>query len=277
MTQVNTVTDGFFRTLEIPLLEGRDFDTRDQPASPPVVIVNRELARREWPNESPLGKRLMFLGPDVYATVVGVVGDVKQFTIGEPPEPQVDAPMPQATGIFNSVVARTTGDPMQLEKALRAAIWSVDPDQPVWKIRSLESLMARDTSGARFTVLLTGSFAVLALLLAAVGVYGVMSYVVAQRAREVGIRMALGGRRRQVVGMVLGRGLRLVGIATVLGVAAAIGASRLLRSMLFGVSATDLVTFVGVPLVLAAVAFVACWIPARRAARVDPMVALRLE
>jgi putative ABC transport system permease protein len=141
----------------------------------------------------------------------------------------------------------------------------------------LESLMARDTSGARFTVLLTGSFAALALVLAAVGVYGVMSFVVAQRSREVGIRMALGGRRRQVVGMVLGRGLRLVAVATVLGVVAAVGAARLLRSMLFGVSTTDLVTFVGVPLVLAAVAFVACWIPARRAARVDPMVALRSE
>jgi putative ABC transport system permease protein len=277
-SQVNFVTDGFFGTMGMPVLRGRDFTPADRAGSTPVALVGEELARKVWPGRSPLGERLKILGPPEFvATVVGVVGNVRQFTVTEPPTPQLYLAKAQNPGIFSSVVARTDGDPDALGDALLAAIWSVDPDQPVWKIRSMESLVARDLAPQRFTAVLSGSFAVLALLLAVVGVYGVMSYAVAQRTREIGIRMALGAGRGEVERMVLWRGLRIVAVATVLGLAAAYGAARLIASQLFGVPPTDLVTFVAVPLGLAAVAMVACWLPARRAARVDPVIALQAE
>jgi putative ABC transport system permease protein len=276
--RINSVTDGFFRTMRIPLLEGREFEATDRADAPPVAIVNRELAREAWPNQSALGKRLKIFGPpDVWATVVGVVGNVKQFTLGEPTAPQVYQPKSQVSGIFASVAARTDRDPMALGDAMRAAIWSVDPEQPVWKIRSMRSLLDRDLAPQKFTMMLTGSFALLALLLAAVGVYGVMSYAVAQRTREIGIRIALGAARGQVVRMVLGRGARIIAVAAVLGLLIASGATRLLRSQLFGVAANDLLTFSAVPVALAVVALLACYLPARRAAGVDPVIALRNE
>ncbi|HEX6964646.1 MAG TPA: ABC transporter permease [Gemmatimonadaceae bacterium] len=278
VTQLNVVSDGFFRTMKIPLLRGRDFGARDRADAQRVAIVNEELARRTWPGESPLGKRLKLIGPpDVWVTVVGVAGDVKQFTLGEPTAPQLYEPIAQMPGIFSSVVARTQDDPMTMANAVRNAIWSVDADQPVWKLRSLESLITRDVAGPRFTTLLVAAFALLALVLATVGVYGAMSFAVAQRTREVGIRMALGARHAEVMRMMLGRGMRVVGIALLVGIPASLGVAYLLRSRLFGVTAADPVTFVVVPVVLAAVAMVACWVPARRAARVDPMVALRGE
>jgi putative ABC transport system permease protein len=277
-TQINSVSEGFFRTMEIPLLQGRDFAATDRRESEPVTIVNQELARQAWPNQSPIGKRIKIIGPpDVWATVVGVVGNLKQFTIGEPVTAQLYQPKAQVGGIFSSVAMRTEGDPMALADQLRGAIWSVDRDQPVWKIRSMQSLVERDVAPQHFTMTLAIGFALLALLLAAVGVYGVMSYAVAQRTREIGIRMALGAFQRQVVGLVVGRGLRIIAVATVLGVAAALAGARLMRNQLFGVSANDLLTFVTVPVILAIVATLACYLPARRASRVDPLVALRSE
>jgi putative ABC transport system permease protein len=200
---------------------------------------------------------------------------VKQLTLGEPAGAQLYQPKSQVSGIFASVAARTDRDPMVLAGAMRAAIWSVDPEQPVGKIRSMRSLLDRDLAPQKFTMVLTGCFALLALLLAAVGVYGVMSYAVAQRTREIGIRMALGAASGQVVGMVLGRGARIIAVAATLGLLIASGAARLLRSQLFGVGANDLLTFVTVPVGLAVVALLACYLPARRAAGVDPVIALR--
>jgi len=276
--RVNGVTDGFFATMRIPVLAGRDFDEHDRADAPPAVIVNAELARRAWPGRSALGQRLVVWTPqEVGTTVVGVVGDIKDFTLGAPPVPQIYYPIAQNPGIFSSVVARTEGDPMALAQALRAAIWSVDPDQPVWRLRSMESVISRDVATPRFTMRLTLAFALLALLLAAVGVYGVMSVAVVQRTREVGIRMALGARRQQVIRLVLGRGLRVVGIALATGLAGALGLAPIIRTQLYGVTASDPVTFVAVPVLLAGVALLACYLPARRAARVDPMVALRTE
>jgi putative ABC transport system permease protein len=278
VTQFNTVTDGFFATMGMPLVKGRDFAPTDRVGSPAVALVSEELARRAWPGRTPLGERIRVMGPpEVIATVVGVVGNVKQLTLTEPATPQLYLAKAQNPGIFSSVVARTDGDPDALGDALLGAIWSVDPDQPVWKIRSMEWLVARDLAPQRFTAVLCGSFAALALLLAVVGVYGVMSYAVAQRTREIGIRMALGAGRSEVERMVLWRGLRIVSVATVLGLGAAYGAARLIASQLFGVPPTDLVTFLAVPFGLAVVAMVACWLPARRAARVDPVVALQAE
>jgi putative ABC transport system permease protein len=278
VTQFNTATDGFFATMGMPVLRGRDFAPTDRIGSLPVALVSEELARRAWPGRTPVGERIRVMGPpEVIATVVGVVGNVKQLTLTEPATPQLYLAKAQNPGIFSSVVVRTDGDPDALRDAVLGAIWSVDPDQPVWKIRSMEALVAYDLAPQRFTAVLCGSFAALALLLAMVGVYGVMSYAVAQRTREIGIRMALGAGRSAVERMVLWRGLRIVAVATVLGLAAAYGAARLIASQLFGVPPTDLVTFLAVPLGLAAVAMVACWLPARRAARVDPVVALQAE
>ena len=277
-TQINQVTDGFFGTMGIALVQGRDFTAEDRMGSTPVVIVNRELAREAWPGESPLGKRLKIIGPpDVVATVVGVAATVKQFTLTEPPAPQLYMAKAQNPGIFSSVAARTAGDPDAMGNAVRDAIWAVDRDQPVWKIRSMQSLLERDLAPHRFTVLLAGSFALLALLLALIGVYGVMAYAVAQRSREIGIRMALGAAHANVVRMVLWSGLRIVAVATAVGLAAAYGGARLIERQLFQVPPTDPVTFISVPALLAAVAAIACWLPARRAARVDPAITLQSE
>jgi putative ABC transport system permease protein len=276
--QWNAVTDGFFQTMGIPLMQGRDFAGTDRAGALPVAIVNQELARRAWPGQSAIGRRLLIYGPpEVWVTVVGVVGNAKQFTISEPVSPQVYQPKTQAPGIFSSVAARTDGDPMLLEEALRQAIWSVDKDQPVWKIRSMEFLVHRDVAPQQFTTRLIIAFALLALILAVVGVYGVMSYAVSQRTREIGIRMALGAGRAEVVRMVVGRGARIVLAATPLGVLAAVASGRLMQRQLYGISATDLTTFVLVPCALAIVAMLACYLPARRAARVDPLIALQSE
>jgi putative ABC transport system permease protein len=183
----------------------------------------------------------------------------------------------QNPGIFSSVAARTAGDPDAMGNAVRDAIWAVDRDQPVWKIRSMQSLLERDLAPHRFTALLAGSFALLALLLALIGVYGVMAYAVAQRSREIGIRMALGAAQANVVRMVLWSGLRIVVVATAVGLAAAYGGARLIERQLFEVPPADPVTFISVPALLAAVAAIACWLPARRAARVDPAITLQSE
>jgi predicted permease len=243
-----------------------------------VAIVNRELARRTWPGESPLGKRITFPGPpEVEATIVGVAGNVKQLTLSHPDEPQLYVAKAQSGEIFHSVAVRTAGDPDAMAEAVREAIWAVDRDQPVWKIRSMAALLDRDLAPRRFTARLTAGFAVLALLLALIGVYGVMSYVVAQRTREIGIRMALGAARGEVVRLVLGRGLRIVAAGTGLGLVAGYAGARVIEGQLFGVPAADVATFVAVPVVLLVVAAVACWVPARRAARVDPAIALSAE
>jgi predicted permease len=276
--QLNAVSDGFFGTMEIALVMGRDFAPTDRIGTPAVAIVNRELARRMWPGDSPVGKRLTLTGPpELPVTVVGVVGDVKQLTMSGADEPQLYLAKAQSAGIFTSIAARTTGDPDAMAEAVRGAIWAVDRDQPVWKIRSMESLLDRDLAPRRFTARLTGGFALLALVLALIGVYGVMAYVVAQRTREIGIRMALGAATSEVVRMVLGRGLRIVAAGTALGLVGAYAGARVIEHQLFGVPATDVPTFVAVPMLLVAVAAVACWIPARRAARVDPAIALSAE
>ena len=241
-----------------------------------VAIVSRELARRAWPGESPLGKRITVMGPpEVQATVVGVAGNVKQLTLSREDEPQLYVAKAQNGGDLPPAWRPAPrAIPTRWRSAVREAIWAVDRDQPVWKIRSMESLLDRDLAPRRFTARLTGGFAVLALLLALIGVYGVMSYVVAQRTREIGIRMALGAARGEVVRLVLGRGLRIVAAGTGLGLVAAYAGARVIESQLFGVPPADLVDVRLGAAGAAVVAAVACWVPARRAARVDPAIAL---
>jgi len=274
---INAATPGYFATMGIPVAAGRDFDARDRLGSPPVAIVSRELARRAWPGSSALGRRIRQAGDSVWRTVVGVVGDTKQLTLGEDVQPRIYFPLLQAPGAFCNVVARTAGDPLAAVAAVRAALWSVDPEQPVWSIASMDQLLARATWQTRFTTWLTGSFAALAVLLAAIGVYGVTAYAVVRRTREVGIRLAVGATPEQAVALLLREGFRLALVATALGVGSAFAATRLLRGELYGVGATDPVAFGAGVLVLAGAAMLATWLPARRAARVDPVVALRSE
>ena len=276
--QLNVISAGYFATLRIPRLTGRDFTIADRAEAAPVVIVNDQLARKAWPNESPLGKRIRLGGSDApWATVVGVVGTVKHFRLSEDPLDQAYVPYQQRALIFTEAVVRTTGDPTQLANAIRGAVWRVDRDQPVWRVRSMNRVLDEARGGPKLTVGLMAGFAVLALVLAAIGVYGVMSYAVARRTQEVGIRMALGARRSQVLAMVLREGMRTTAIAVIVGLAAAAGAARLLASQLYGVSTADPLTFSLVPVVLALVALAACYLPARRASRVDPIVALRTD
>ena len=276
--QITAVTDDYFKTLEIKQLAGRDFESHDIAGSEPVIIVNKAFADAVWPKENAIGKTVRLLNtPEISATVIGVVANTKQFTMTEVMKPQIYASKDQNTGIFASVVLRVTGDPDAMSNTLRQAIWAVDRDQPVWKVRSLASLVDRDIGPSNVAVGIIGTFALVALLLGTIGVYGVMSFSVQQRSREMGIRLALGARGDQIVKMVLGNGMEVVIIAVIIGVGGALAAGRFVQSRLYNVGATDPATMIGVPLVLAGVALLACWWPARRAAQVDPAVTLRSE
>jgi putative ABC transport system permease protein len=276
--QANIVSPGYFETMKISRLSGRDFTMNDRDGAARVVIVNEQLATRVWPGTSALGKQIRIGGPDEpWATVVGVVGTVKHFQLTEHAIDQAYFPYLQRPLIFTEVVVRATGDPANVANGVRAAIWRVDRDQPVWGIRVMDRVLERALGQPKFTMWLTSSFAFVALLLAMLGVYGVISYSVAQRTHEVGLRIALGAQGGQVVRMIVAEGSRLVGVAIVIGIVAALGATRLIRTQLFGITPSDPLTFGLVTLVLAVVAIVACYLPARRASRVDPMVALRVE
>jgi predicted permease len=276
IAEQNEVSPRFFSTFGIPVLAGRDFAPADREGSPTVVVVNEELARRSWPGQSALGRRVKLVGPpDVMATVVGVAGGIRQRALGDPPAPQIYQPLSQAVAWYNSVAVRTAGDPSRLGRAVREAIWSVDRDQPVWRVRPMAAALAAQSAQPRFALTLAAAFALLALLLACVGVYGVMAQVLTERTREMGIRMALGADPGRIFRLALGRGARVVLAACGVGLAAAAGATRLLESQLFGVGAADPITLAAVAAILSAVALAACALPARRAARVDPMVSLR--
>ncbi|MDQ6611048.1 MAG: FtsX-like permease family protein, partial [Gemmatimonadota bacterium] len=243
-----------------------------------VVVVNKEFAQKVWPGDAAVGKSVrLYADTQIVARVIGVVAGVKQLTLSEDNALQIYSAKAQNPGIFTSVVLRTSNDPDALANALRAAIWSVDKDQPVWKVRSMDYLVNRDLSPSAFTVKLVGAFAVLALVLGVIGVYGVMSFTVAQRTREVGIRMALGARSDQVLRLIVRSGAEVVLVAVVIGVAGALAAGRYLQSQLYNVGAADPATMIGVPVVLGVVALAACWLPALRASRVDPAVTLRSE
>ncbi|MEO6723823.1 MAG: ABC transporter permease [Blastocatellia bacterium] len=275
--QVNRTDANYFRTMRIPLLKGRVFAAQDQPDSPPSIVINQTMARRFWPNEDPIGKQVHLLNPDLNASVIGVVGDIKHFSLDESELPQLYLAYSQRPDIFASLVVRTSGDAMSFSNAVRGAIWSVDQDQPVWKVRTMEWLLDRSLGGQRFMMQLLGIFSVLALLLAGVGIYGLMAYAVSQRTNELGIRMALGAQAGDVLRMVIGQGMKLTLIGVAIGLIAAIGLTRLMSNMLFGVSATDPLTLTAISLLLTLTALLACFIPAWRATKVDPMIALRCE
>ena len=280
VAHTNIISSDFFETMRIPVLAGRDFGDEDRATTMPVAIVNEQLARKLAPDGQALGKRVKITPADTssrWATVVGVVGNAKHFTVNETQVDQVYVPFAQRALIFTELVVRSDSDPQLVAEPVRAAIWRVDRDQPVWRIRPLMVSIENQLGARALTMRLLAAFAILAVLLATIGVYGVMSYAVAKRTQEMGIRMALGAGSKQVVSMVLRQGMATVAIALVLGLAGAFAATRLLETQLFGVTPTDPLTFVTVPLALAAIALVACYLPARRASRVDPLIALRSD
>jgi putative ABC transport system permease protein len=277
------VSPRYFETMGIQLLQGRGFSAQDTADAPAAALINETMARRFWPEQDPTGKRitsgsLTSTDPDDWITVVGVVKDVRQFELVADPKPQMYLSYTQA-GFFapSDLVVSTAVEPLSLAATVRRTVWEVDRDQPVSKIRTMEEIVSQSVARQRFSMLLLGIFAALALVLAAVGIYGVMSYSVAQRTREFGIRMALGAQRSDVLKLAVGQGLKLVLIGIVIGLAAAFVLTRVMSSLLFGVSATDPATFMIISLVLIGVAVVASFIPARRATKIDPMVALRYE
>jgi len=279
-----TITPNYLETLGVPLLQGRFFTRGDNEKSPAVVIINATMAHTFFPNENPLGKRLQLgaLPEQEVPTmeIVGVVGDV-HFGLGTDPQAEMYLPYRQADlllPVFQlSVVMRTAGDPSLETSALRSALAEIDPNQPLVKVRTMEENMATTVAQPRFRTWLIGILAMLALVLAAVGVYGVMSYTVTQRTSEIGVRVALGAQPKDVFRIIVGEGLRLALFGVGVGLVAALVLTRLLQSFLFGISAYDPLTFIAVSLLLTLVAVAASYFPARRATRVDPMIALRYE
>jgi predicted permease len=276
---VRVVEPDFMRTMRIPLLQGRMLNSADTEDRPQAILVSDAMAKRIWPGENPIGKRLtLTFFPEKIREVVGVVGNVKQdgLDVAEPAA-TLYLPMAQAARPFMTVVMRASSQPGNLGPAIANAVHEIDREQPVNDVVTMDMVMADSISHQRFNMLLLAAFAGLALLLAAIGLYSVLAYSVRRRVREIGVRMALGAQRMDVIRMILGQGVRLALIGVAIGVVAAFVLTRLMASQLFQVSATDPLTFIGVAVTLVLVAIAACYIPARRAAKVDPMVALRYE
>ncbi|HEV2425916.1 MAG TPA: ABC transporter permease [Terriglobia bacterium] len=278
-----TVSSSYFRTLAVPLLRGRLFDDSDRGRSDPILIINDAMARRYYPGQNPVGQRIKTGDPNPQApweTIVGVVGDVKYSGLDGPPEPTLYVPYFQnywpAFSREMFLVVRASDDPRSVSSSLRAAVRGLDRDMPI-DLHTMNDLLAESVAQPRFRTLLLGLFAGMALILAAVGIFGVMAYGVSRRTQEIGVRMALGASRREVLRMVLVEGSRVVLVGIGIGLAEAFAVSRLIRSLLFGVQPSDPITFVGVPLLVMLVALLACYIPARRATKIDPLAALRYE
>jgi putative ABC transport system permease protein len=274
------ITPDYMRVLDIPLLRGRTFTEADNETAPAVALINATLAHRFWPDEDPTGKQILFGHPGPKSkpvTIVGVVGDTRLYGLSNPARFEVYAPYRQEPANDMNLMVRSSLNPAGLVSEIRLAVASVDKDQPILGVATMKKLVDDSVSTRRVTLILLGLFSALALILASIGIYGVMAYIVAERTHEIGIRVAVGAGRADVLRLILGYGTRLALWGTGLGLAAALVFTRLLSSLLFAVSPSDPVTFAGVSLALVAIALLACYVPARRAMQVDPVVALRNE
>ena len=282
------ITPAYFQTMGVRLLRGRLFNESDQEGSLPVAVISETLARAQWPNEDPLGRRVRLLDAPPerattrYMTIVGVVAEVKNQGLNATPRQEMYVPIgQQASAGVNirsmALVLRTATEPLSLAQAARQAVWSVDRNIPITNVQTMEQILAASVAERRFNATLLGVFALVALCLSAAGIYGVLAYSVSRRTQEIGIRMALGAQTRDVLRLILKQGMTLASVGVALGLAAALALTRLFEALLFGVSATDPLTFALIALLLLLVALLACWIPARRATKVDPMSALRCD
>jgi putative ABC transport system permease protein len=280
---VRVVGPDYFRTMGIPLHAGRLFDTAELGEMRHVVIVNQAFADKYLAGENPLGRKAAIYMKSLEEStnqpseIVGVVGDVRQMGLGVPADPTVYWPMPELPYSRMTILVRTSGDPLNLVSAARGELHQMDAELPMSQVSTMDQLLSDSLSRSRFTMFLLGVFAAVALVLTAVGIYGVIAYNVAQRTHEIGIRMALGAQRRNVLGLVLGQGTRLTFVGVGVGIVASLALTRLMESLLYGVSTRDPLTFAAVSLLLTAVALLASYIPARYATKVSPTVALRYE
>jgi putative ABC transport system permease protein len=288
VAQHRPVSEDYFQTMGIRLLRGRQLDERDNADAPGVVIVNEALVRRYFPNEDPIGKRVTTLsrqyGPlgrvmpaSLEMEIAGVVGDEKNSSLSKTADPAIYISHRQFAYRSMSIVVRTTAAPLDLANTVRNEVWALDRNLPVSNVKTMEQRMGDAIAQPRFSALLLGLFAALALLLAAVGIYGVVSYSVEQRTHEIGVRMALGASASKILKLVVGQSLALILSGVALGLLGALGLTRLISGLLYGVKTTDPLIFAAMPVLLALVALLACYLPARRATKVDPMTALRYE
>ena len=280
---VRLIATDYFKTMGIPVRQGRIFDERDQLDSAPVVIVNERFAQKYFPGEDVVGKRIQagFAADDKgerIREIVGVVGNVKHLSLRNEDSPEMYLPRTQIPfGIMSIVIRTSVSNPSAITNSVRKELTAIDATIPLTSVRVFDDYISRSLARPRFNTLLLSIFAGVALILTAIGIYGVLAYSVAQRTSEIGIRIALGAGRGSIFRLIVGQAMTLVGISLALGLAGAFAATRLLNSLLFGVGASDPVTFAGIVLLVSVVAFIAAWLPARRATRVDPIIALRAE
>jgi predicted permease len=270
------VNQDYLRSMRIPLKRGREFTEQEVRQGANVVVISETLANAVFGDDDPIGQRLLLvMNEKTPIEIIGIVGDIRHRTLEADPLPMMYLPVP-SPGSTNLTI-KMSGDPLSMASAVRREVRAIDSDQPIASIRTMEQVVAESVGAPRYRTSLLGLFAFIAVLLAAIGIYGVSSYAVAQRTHEIGIRMALGAEPRDVQWLVIGRGIRLTLVGVGAGLAGAFGLTRLLVRLLFGVTSTDPLTFASVAVILTGIALLACWIPARRAARVDPMIALRHE
>jgi putative ABC transport system permease protein len=277
--EYRVITPAYFATMGIPLVKGEGITERHTADVPAVMVINETFARRFFPGEDPIGKRLNLGDPQTapWRAIIGVVKDVRHEGLDTEPYPQMYSPVAQFPRRAMTMVARTSTDPMAIVPSVRSELSAIDRDQPLYNVRTMEQVLAASIARQRFNMLLIAVFASVGLVLAAVGIYGVISYSATQRTHEIGIRMALGAQTRDILRMVVGQGMLLALIGVVVGLVAAFALTRLMSSLLYGVTATDPLTFIGLSVLLAVIALLACLIPARKATKVDPMIALRYE
>ena len=278
------VSANYLQTMKLPLRQGRYLDNRDNAQSMPVAVINETMARQYWPCENALGRRFKIGDPDSdlpWMEIVGIVGDIRQMGLDEPVKAEMYLPYQQITHnpwfIPRDLAIRTSGDTSNIVSSVRQAIREVDPDQPVSNVATMAEVLGTEAAQRRMGMIMLAGFAALALLLASLGIYGILAYFVTQHTNEIGVRQALGATPRNILFLVLKKGMALTLLGVVIGLGASFALTRLMSSLLFGVNASDPLTFVTVPLLLALVALVACLVPALRATKIDPLVALRYE